>query len=269
MGFIMAYEEAVISKHILAKWVERDPFVARLVEVLEGDEEVAELLRMSNINAVLRLGYNDHGPVHARIVAGTALELFHLLLAANVEPTSLVHGTAKNLDEVKAILVFAAYLHDVGNAIHRDMHEHLGALFAKDILDRLLPRVLGDIGPRRFLLRQEVMGAIFSTDYSTRALTVEAGIVKVADGLDMSEGRARIPYEMGKVDIHALSALSIKRVSLSRGLEKPVRITVKMDDLAGYFQVEKVLMPKIRLSGLQGYIELEVYARENKLHVPL
>ena len=170
---------------------------------------------------------------------------------------------------MKAILVLAAYLHDVGNAVHRDSHEHLGAILAKDIIDRLIAKALGDLGPRRFLLRQEVMGAIFSTDYSTRALTVEAGIVKVADGLDMSEGRARIPYEMGKVDIHALSALSIKRVSLSRGSEKPVRITVRMDDLAGYFQVEKVLMPKIRLSGLQDYIEMEVYARENKLHVAL
>ncbi len=265
----MLAEETVISKHILSKWVERDPFVARLVDAVEGDEEVSELLRMSNINAVLRLGYNDHGPVHARIVAGTALELFSLLLAADVEPTSLIHGTAKNLDEVKAILVLAAYLHDIGNAVHRDSHEHLGAILAKDIIDRLIAKALGDLGPRRFLLRQEVMGAIFSTDYSTRALTVEAGIVKVADGLDMSEGRARIPYEMGKVDIHALSALSIKRVSLSRGSEKPVRITVRMDDLAGYFQVEKVLMPKIRLSGLQDYIEMEVYARENKLHVAL
>ncbi len=259
----------VISKHILQKWVEKDDFVAHVVKVLEEDEEVTELLKMSNINAVLRLGYNDHGPVHARIVAGTALEILHLLLESGQTPTSIYHGTARNITEVKTILIFSAYLHDIGNAIHRYMHEYVGALLAKDIVDRLLPKALGDIGPRRFLIRQEIMGAIYSTEYNTKALTMEAGIIKIADGLDMSEGRARIPYEMGKIDIHALSALSIKRVELSKGNNKPVKIIIKMDDLAGYFQVEKVLMPKIESSGLKNFIEVEVFSKNNKLHLDI
>lgn len=259
----------IVSKNILQKWMESDDFVAHVVRVLEEDEEVAELLKMSNINAVLRLGYNDHGPVHARIVAGTALEILHLLLKSGQTPTTIYHGTARNINEVEAILIFSAYLHDIGNSIHRHMHEYVGALLAKDIIDRLLPKALGGIGPRLFLIRQEIMGAIYSTEYNTKALTMEAGIVKIADGLDMSEGRARIPYEMGKIDIHALSALSVKRVELSEGDEKPVKIIIRMDDLAGYFQVEKVLMPKIETSGLKDFIEIEVFSRNNKLHVDM
>ncbi|RLE58929.1 MAG: phosphohydrolase, partial [Thermoprotei archaeon] len=82
-------------------------------------------------------------------------------------------------------------------------------------------------------------------------------------------GRARIPYEMGKIDIHALSALSIKCVELSKGNNKPVKIIIKMDDLAGYFQVEKVLMPKIESSGLKNFIEVEVFSKNNKLHLDI
>lgn len=259
----------VVTKNILQKWIEKESIVRKTVKVLEEDDELAELLKMNNINAVLRLGYNDHGPVHARIVAGVSLEILKLLVEAGHTPTTIYHGTAKNLDEVKVILIFSSYLHDIGNSIHRSMHEFTGALLAKDIVDRLLPKVLGDIGSRKYLLRQEILGAIYSTEYNTRALTMEAGIVKIADGLDMSEGRARIPYEMGKIDIHSLSALSIKHVEISRGEEKPLKIIVKMDDLAGYFQIEKVLMPKIESSGLKDLVEIEVYSRGNKLHLEL
>ncbi|MEZ0346661.1 MAG: HD domain-containing protein [Infirmifilum sp.] len=249
----------VISKNLLNKWVETDPFINKLVSLVEGDEEVRALLEMSNINAVKRLGYNDHGLVHARIVASVSLEILNLLLNRNIGLTSLQDGTTRSIEEVKTILVLASYLHDVGNSIHREYHEMLGSLLAKDIADRILLQLFPDIGLRRYMIRQEVLSAIFSTEYGVKALTMEASIVKLADGLDMSEGRARLPYKMGKVDMHSLSALNIKRVELSPAEDVPILVSVHMDDLAGFFQVERVLMPKIESSKLKGLVRINIY----------
>jgi len=249
----------VVSKDILDRWTAADPFVATVVREVEGDDEVRALLEMSNINAVKRLGYNDHGPVHARIVAGASLELMHLLLRRGVRFTSIECGTARSLDEVKLILLLASYLHDVGNAVHRYMHEAVGSLLAKDIVDRLLARLLPRPLYHRVLVRQEVLSAIFSTAMNVPALTLEASIVKLADGLDMSEGRARIPYKLGKVDMHSLSALHVKRVELSSDEDAPIVVSVHMSDMSGFFQVEQVLLPKLNGGKLKGMVRIEVY----------
>ena len=76
------------------------------------------------------------------------------------------------------------------------------------------------------------------------------------DGADMANGRARIPFFMGKVDIHSVSALSIKAVRIVKGTNKPVRIEVDMTESAGVFQIQNVLGLKIRSSGIQDYIEV-------------
>jgi len=65
--------------------------------------------------------------------------------------------------------------------------------------------------------------------------------------------------------MHAVSALSIKRVAIDSNSSTPIHIEVFMEDFAGLFQVEAVLRPKILSSGLQEYIE--VYANVNgKIH---
>lgn len=238
--------------------ISKSKVLSRAFEILESDQEVQELIKMANIMAVGRLRYNDHGVVHARIVSGAALELFELLHNAGIKPTTMEFGTARSLDEAKLIILMAAYLHDIGNAVHRVNHEIIGALLSKDIIDRLLPEILPGIGSRKYLLRQEIIHAIYATEMHNKALTIEAGIVSVADGTDMAEGRARIPYKLGKLDMHAVSAISIKKVTITRGDEAPARINVYMGDKAGLFQIEAVLKPKILTSGLQDYIE--VYA---------
>ncbi|MEM3138419.1 MAG: HD domain-containing protein, partial [Thermofilaceae archaeon] len=160
MSSIVRVSPTLLSEHAL-----RSELVQRAVSVLEGDLEVAALLKMANVMAVSRLGYNDHGPIHAKIVAGSALELLERLIAAGVKPSSLVNKTAKSIDEVKVLVVLAAYLHDIGNSIHRDMHEKLSALLAKDIIDRILLKVLEGVGNRLVLLRCEAMHAIYATAY--------------------------------------------------------------------------------------------------------
>ena len=245
-----------VSPSLIEKYIESSPLLLKAYRLLEEDEEVNELLRVSNIMAVGRLKYNDHGIVHARIVSGTALHLLDLLVKAGREPSTLRDGTAKSMDDVRLIVLFSAYLHDIGNSVHRTFHEYLGALLAKDILNRLLPE-LGIRGRRLYDIRQEVMHTIFATEYNTRCLTMECGIVKISDGLDMAEGRARVPYKMGKLDMHAVSAISIKKVEVEPG-EKPIKITVYMSDMAGLFQVEQVLMPKIVTSSIDSDVEVYI-----------
>lgn len=257
------HDVSVVSPKLIEHHVARSPLLARAWRLLEEDDEIQELLRMSNVMAVSRLLYNDHGPVHARIVAGASLHLFELLLETGVKPSTIRDRSLDSVEEAKLVVLLAAYLHDIGNAVHRVNHEYIGALMAKDILDRILPD-LGFTGRKKYSIRQEVMHAIYSTDYDTYCLTVECGCVKVSDGLDMAEGRARVPYRRGKIDIHAVSALSIRKVEVGHG-EKPVTIRVHMSDMAGLFQVEHVLLPKILKSRLEDYIEVVLHVNNRTI----
>jgi len=248
----------LVSPTLIHRHLSKSALLSAAYRLLESDAEVQELIKMANINAVGRLRYNDHGIVHARIVCGSALELFDILLRAGLKPTTMEFGTARDLDEARLVVLLASYLHDIGNSIHRDNHEMLGAILAKDVLNRLLPELLPDAGSRIYLLRQEIMHAIYATEMNTRALTMEAGVVTIADGTDMAEGRARIPYKLGKLDMHAVSALSIKKVEIREGDKEPAKIDVYMNDKAGLFQIEAVLKPKILTSGLGRYVGIYV-----------
>lgn len=247
----------LVSPALVQKHVESSELLRKAYEILEHDEEVQELIKMANIMAVGRLKYNDHGIIHSRIVSGAALEIFDRLARSGIKPTTIEFGTARSIDEAKLVVLLASYLHDIGNAVHRINHEMIGAILAKDLIDRILTAVIPDIGKRKYMLRQEVMHAIYATEMNTNALTVEAGVVKIADGTDMAEGRARIPYKLGKLDMHAVSALSIKKVAIDSDNSTPIRIEIFMEDFAGLFQVEAVLRPKILSSGLQEFVEVQ------------
>ncbi|MEE8354872.1 MAG: phosphohydrolase, partial [Candidatus Bathyarchaeia archaeon] len=148
-----------------------------------------------------------------------------------------------------------AYLHDIGNSIHRVDHHLHGCNIALPILTKLLSEVIPD-EDLALRMRHEVLHSIFAHDDDVQCLTLEAGASTVGDGTDMAEGRARVPYNAGKVDIHALSALSIKKVEIEEGDAKPVNIMVHMDNPSGVFQVEEVLGHKIRTSGITQYLRV-------------
>ncbi|MEM2006007.1 MAG: HD domain-containing protein [Zestosphaera sp.] len=257
-----------VGPTLVLEHVGSSELLRRAYEFLEQDEEVQTMIKMSNIMAVSRLKYNDHGVVHSRIVSGSALELLKILLDVGLKPSTLTYGTVKTVEEAKLVVLTAAYLHDIGNSVHRSGHEYVGALLAKDIIDRMLREVAGGLSlSSRCMLRHEIMHAIYATETSTRALTVEAGIVKVADGTDMAEGRARIPYRMGKLDMHSVSATSVKKVELSRGSQATARIDVYMTDSAGLFQIEAVLKPKILTSGFEKYLEVFINVNGKEIRV--
>ena len=243
----------VVSSDLIYSHLE-EPRVEKMLRLLESDTEVQGYLRMANVMAVDRLMYNDHGPVHSKIASGSALEIFDVL-TKKVTPTT-VENDACSLEDAKVIVLCGAYLHDIGNVIHRVDHHIHGCIIASPILDRLLRKVYPVEDDLSLRLKSEILHAIFSHDEEVSCLSVEAGAAKVADGTDMAEGRARIPYKAGKVDIHSLSALSITKVEIERGYRKPVRILVNMNNPAGVFQIEEVLEKKIRTSGIEEHVEV-------------
>jgi len=230
------------------------PHLLKVFNLLENDLEVQTYLQMANVMAVERLRYNDHGPVHSRITSGSALEIFEIL-SRRFTPTTVRDGVC-SLEDAKIIVLCGAYLHDIGNAIHRVSHHTHGCSIAAPILDRLLSKVYPANRELAYRLKSEILHCIFSHDENVKSLSIEAGSVKVADGTDMAEGRARIPYRMGGVDIHSLSALAIRKVEILEGKSRPVKILVNMDNPAGVFQIEQVLERKISSSGIDRWIEV-------------
>lgn len=243
----------VVSPNLIHKHL-KVPLLRKAFNLLEKDAEVQSLLQMANVMAVNRLKYNDHGPVHSKITCGSALEIFSIL-SQRVPPTTVEEGLC-SLDDAKLIVLCGAYLHDIGNAVHRDLHHVHGCSIAAPILDRLLSKIYPKNRDLTLRLKSEILHCIFSHDENVRCLSIEAGSVKVADGTDMAEGRARIPYKMGGVDIHSLSALAIRKVEIVEGENRPIKILVNMDNPAGVFQIEEVLGRKIASSGIEKWVEV-------------
>lgn len=253
-----------------AKLVERfydNELIKRAMKILENDPEIQTLHKMSNVFAVTRLNYNDHGPTHARIMTGASLEIFRL--ARRIIGSTIVKDNIGTLEDAELVVTVGAYLHDIGNSIHRDGHPIHGVMLSIPILDRILSKIYESRDKSEtelYKLRQEILHVIYSHDENIQCLTVEAGSVKVGDGLDMAEGRARVPYERGRVSIHSVSALSIRRVFIRRGRSRPIHIVVEANNPSGIFQVEVVLGRKISTSGLAEYIEVEYkYGKESKI----
>jgi len=240
-----------------------EPRLLKVFNLLENDVEVQTYLHMANVMAVERLRYNDHGPVHSRITSGSALEIFEIL-SRRFTPTTVRDGVC-GLEDAKVVVLCGAYLHDIGNAIHRAAHHVHGCSIASPILDRLLSKAYPANRELALRLKSEILHCIFAHDENVKCLSVEAGSVKVADGTDMAEGRARIPYRMGDVDIHSLSALAIRKVEILEGENRPVRILVNMDNPAGVFQIEQVLGRKISSSGIDKWVEVVALERGREI----
>ncbi len=225
-----------------------------LVDKIKGDVELNTLWKASNIIAIDRLGYNDHGPVHVKIVANMALRMLRILISKGIVP-----GVVKNYEmgneDAEVIVTLASALHDIGHAIHRTEHEDNSLVLAAPIIDRILDGLYNE--EEKTIIKAETLHAIFSHRANIIPLTLEAGVVKIADALDMEEGRARIPFQIGKVNIHSVSALAIKEVSVIEGDKKPLKISIKMRNSAGIFQVDELLKNKIETSGIKDLIEVE------------
>jgi len=225
-----------------------------LVDRVNADVEVYTLWECANVNAVTRLGMSDHGPVHVHIIANIALKLLRLLTAAGIQP-GVVRDHGLTDQDAEVIVTLASLTHDLGMSIHRMDHERFSLFIAqmkiREWLDGLYDARAATI------VRSEALHAIISHRRDGRPLTVEAGVVRVADALDMAKGRSRIPFEAGQINIHSLSAAAIDKIEISAGEVKPIRIAVTMTNSAGIFQLDELLKEKLHGSGLEPYVEVE------------
>ncbi len=230
------------------------PKVRTLISRINADDELYGLWLAANVNAVERLGMTDHGPVHVKIVMNMAIKLLRVLTERGVVP-GVVENYGLTHEDAEVVVVLAALLHDVGMSIHRADHEGFSLFVAQPKVTALLSD-LYDV-PTATILRSDVLHAIIAHRSGGKPLTVEAGVVRVADALDMAKGRSRIPFAAGSMSIHSISAAAIEAVHIESGDEKPVRLRIVMSNSAGVFQLDQLFREKLKGSGLEPYIELE------------
>jgi len=224
-----------------------------VLATLTSDPEVTAYLAAQNVNPVTRLGYSDHGAKHIEIVRDRALGLYELLKRAGVEFNGAAdQGLAERFEPV--ILVLAATLHDIGHVVHREDHSYYSIPLAADILDRLLTdRYDVDTAVK---LKSEVLHAVLCHHAEETPLTKEAGVIRIADGLDMERGRSRIPYQHGGRGINTLSSQAIEAVRLTAGEETAVLVEIEMVNAAGVYQVDNLLKAKLTDSLLEDEIRI-------------
>ncbi|MEM3050369.1 MAG: HD domain-containing protein, partial [Thermoplasmata archaeon] len=210
------------------------PKASRLFQLLSSDEETNTLLNLANYIAVRKLGYNDHGPIHARIVAANGLKLLKIILGSSEVKLDSMNGLGMSEDDAHLIVLAGCFLHDIGNAVHRSEHEIFSVVYAKSILERLLPELYPDAKKRTAVI-QQILHALYAHDDGENALTVESAIIVIADGCDITKGRGRLAFDLGKHDIHSISALSIESVDIHRGKTKLIEILVNMSNSAGIY----------------------------------
>jgi hypothetical protein len=222
------------------------------VEKVNTNEEIYTIWEIINVNAIDRLGMSDHGPVHFQIVANIALRLARILNKNGVK-MSVVTDHNLSHDHAELIIFLASICHDLGMSIHRDDHEE----FSLILTNRLLHEILNFLPIKeKTIIISETLHAVISHRKNGNPLTFEAGILRVADALDMSEGRSRIPYEKGEKDIYAISAAAINSIEIKEGVKFPIEILIKMNNSAGIFQIDELLKSKLKGSKIDKYIEV-------------
>ena len=216
------------------------------------DEQVRGWWYMAQVHAE-RLGMSDHSWVHTQIVLNIALRLLRLLVKAEVEPAVVAdHGMSSRDAEV--VVAGGALLHDVGMSIHRADHEAYSLFLASGALERLLSDIYRQ--PERTIVTAEILHAIIGHRRRGEPYTLEAGVVRVADALDMAQGRTRLPIEAGQEGIHSISAAAVDKVRIEPGEKRPVRLEIELNNSAGIFQVDDLLATKIRDTPLEGKVEV-------------
>lgn len=265
MNTIKSIKEESLEKKImqlLTEIVERfsqDSLPLDIVKTMLEDEEIKAIHDYANTVSITRLGLNDHGPVHMKTVCHNALKMLRIMHEAGVQTSLEQESSGTFSDSVSAVCV-AALLHDAGMTIARKRHELYSGILTYHKIREILTQVLPDDVRRRTIIQSLAMEGILGHMTTNPIHSIEAGLILIADGCDMTKGRARIPLEIPtkptEGDIHKYSANSIEHVKIHHGTERPIKIEVHMKSEVGFFQVEEVLIPKIQSSPAKHLIEL-------------
>ena len=224
-----------------------------LLERVNADRRLKGWWHVANVNATVRMEINDHSWVHIQIVANIALKLLRQLTKHHIEP-SVVRDFNMTNDDAEVVVALGALLHDAGMSIHREGHEEFSLFLVEPEIRKLLDGVYEE--PELTVITSEVLQAIISHRSGGEPFSLEAGVVRVADALDMAQGRSRIPFEKGRVSMHSLSAAAIDDVSITDGEETPIKIEIVMNNSSGLYQVDGLLKAKLKGSGLEPYVEV-------------
>ena len=233
--------------------------LAQVVERINQSEEIKTLWKIMNVNAIDRLGMSDHGPTHFQIVANNGLKIARILKARNVK-MAIVDDFGLTNDYAEVVIFLACIMHDLGMSIHREGHEGFSLFIARDMLKEILSFLPIE---EKMVVISEVLHAIISHRANGKPSTVEAGIVRIADALDMGKGRSRITLKRGEMNIYSVSDQAVDRVEIIDGGDVPLQIKIVMVNPAGIFQVDDLMKEKIKGSKLESYVEVGAYILEN------
>jgi len=173
------------------------------LEGVRHDPEVRQFVRKADEN-LAALGYTEHGPRHAGLVADIAQNVLLRL------------GRPRREAELAAI---AGYLHDIGNGISRLDHGIAAALIAQRVLERL------GMPPEETV---EVMCAIgnHEEEYGEPVSALAAAVI-LADKSDVHRSRVRV-IDPDTDDIHDRVNTATRRSFLA--VDATARtITLQMD----------------------------------------
>lgn len=254
--------ETVISQIKINIPIEGNKVLETVLRRVNSNREIKTLWKILNVNAIERLGYTDHGPTHFNVVANYGLQIARIFKKKGIT-MSIVRDFGLTYDYAEVVIFLACVMHDLGMSIHRVNHEQFSLFIARDYLGEILSFLPVE---ERVVVMSETLHAIISHSHGSagKTSTTEGGIVRIADALDMSKGRSRIPYKMGNVDIHSVSANAIERVEVLPGQgKKAVDIKITMTTEAGIFQVDDFVEEKLSASKLEKYIGVKLYLREN------
>jgi metal-dependent HD superfamily phosphatase/phosphodiesterase len=240
----------------------------KVIDRVNRDDQMKGWWHVANVNAVARMQINDHSWVHIQIVTNVALKMLRQLEKHDVPP-AMVKDYGMTQEDAEVVVALTALTHCIGMSVHRHGHEDFSLFLAEPKLRQLLEGIYEE--PNLTVVVSEVLQGIISHRSDGEPLTLEAGILRVADALDMEQGRSRIPFERGHVGIHSLSAAAIEDVAIGDGETKPIKIEITMNNSSGIYQVDGLLKAKLRGSGLEPYVEVfaHIDTEAEKRLVPL
>ncbi len=244
-----------------------NPRLQALAERINGDEELRQLWRCANVNAVERLGLGDCGEVHVRIVANAVLKLLRLLRDGGILGSVVKHHRL-SADDAEVVVVLAAALHDldlaVGPGDQGSGGMALATLKARELLAGLYS------ARERAILLAETLHVVGAQPAGMPCLTLEAGLLRLADALDLTKGRARVPSAQAQRNIEAVP---VEEVTFVKAKDPPVQVVIWLSRLDGMQAVETMLKHRLRNTGLEEHVGIAVRAdgleggRPRALHI--
>lgn len=248
-------DEASTSKIKISVPLNGNELLGKVLDQININREIKTLWKIMNVNAIDRLGMSDHGPTHFGIVANNGLKLARILNKSG-ETMSVVRDFGLTYEHAEVIIFLACIMHDLGMSIHRQGHEEFSLFIARELMQEILSFMPVE---ERMVVISEVSHAIISHRAYGKPLTLEAGIMRMADAIDMGKGRSRITYGRGEVNIYSESDLAINGVDILESTKKPIEIRIHMTNPAGVFQVDDIMTEKLKGSNLEKYVTITAY----------